>query len=283
MKSLTPTKSKEYTCKYCGKEFLVTSELLSKYNYMKRERQFCSIQCANKYLTMKKTGGRPQYTKVTCSFCGKEFERLSYRPKVKHHFCCHEHYLKWSNGENHHLYNRVECTCIICGKKFPVKKSRKDNSNPITCSKECYGKYMSGFLKEYFKEHPVLNRLSGERHPQWRGGVSFEPYCPKFNNEFKERVRAFFGYRCAKCGKTQEESGRALYVHHVTYNKDTCCDASIPLFVPLCIGCHTQTNHNREYWQLHFTELIYLQYGGKCYYSQDEYAQITCSSEPITA
>ena len=37
---------------------------------------------------------------------------------------------------------------------------------------------------------------SGPNSPRWKGGISFEPYCEKFNEEFKERVRAFFGYRC---------------------------------------------------------------------------------------
>jgi len=28
----------------------------------------------------------------------------------------------------------------------------------------------------------------GKNNPAWKGGVSFEPYCIQFNNEFKERV-----------------------------------------------------------------------------------------------
>jgi hypothetical protein len=68
----------------------------------------------------------------------------------------------------------------------------------------------------YGKEHTpetrykmTLSRL-GEKNHQWRGGVSYETYCKKFNPEFKIRVRAFFGNKCIFCGKTKEENGRNL-------------------------------------------------------------------------
>lgn len=103
----------------------------------------------------------------------------------------------------------------------------------------------------------------GENNSNWRGGISFEPYCPKFNDEFKERVRAFFGHQCIECGTPQ--NGYKLHVHHVNFNKNTCCDNTIPLFVPLCRKCHLKTNINREYWTQHFTDIINQNFGGVCY------------------
>jgi hypothetical protein len=123
--------------------------------------------------------------------------------------------------------------------------------------------------KKYIREHPDC--LLGENNPAWRGGLSFEPYCPKFNNEFKERVRAFFGYRCQICGHLWQLGERKLAVHHVNFDKQTCCNDSIPLFVPICTGkCHTKTNHNRPFWEDWFTEIINEFYGGKCYFSKEE-------------
>lgn len=104
----------------------------------------------------------------------------------------------------------------------------------------------------------------GEKCNFWRGGISFEPYCIKFNDEFKERVREFFGRGCAECGSP--ENGERLHVHHVNYHKDSCCAEDVaPLFVPLCRSCHAKTNFNREYWEERFTALINEQYGGQCY------------------
>lgn len=103
----------------------------------------------------------------------------------------------------------------------------------------------------------------GEKHPNWRGGVSFEPYCPKFNREFKERVRNFFGRACVECGTP--ERGKKLHVHHVNFNKMSCCDGTEPLFVPLCVSCHSKTQKDRDYWEEHFTNMIETYYEGRCW------------------
>ena len=110
----------------------------------------------------------------------------------------------------------------------------------------------------------------GERSPRWKGGISFEPYCPKFNREFKERVRSFFGYRCAECGAPQ--NGKKLAVHHVNFNKMSCCDGTPPLFVPLCPSCHGHTQKDRDYWEEHFTRMINEYHGGACYFPKEEAA-----------
>lgn len=107
-------------------------------------------------------------------------------------------------------------------------------------------------------------KFCGPDSPRWRGGTSFGPYCFRFNSEFKERVREFFGRRCAECGAP--EGDRRHFVHHVNYRKDSCCaEDAPPLFVPLCHSCHPKTNHNREFWEARFTALINEQYGGRCY------------------
>lgn len=111
-------------------------------------------------------------------------------------------------------------------------------------------------------------KYTGENSPLWKGGISFEPYCPKFTKEFKERVRAFFGYRCIECETPQNRY--KLPVHHVNFNKKACCDSTPPLFVPLCRSCHAKTQSNRPYWQQHFTDVISLHYGGKCYLTKEE-------------
>lgn len=135
---------------------------------------------------------------------------------------------------------------------------------------------LSEITKQLFKDPAYVQKRNaalkgkqiGEKSHSWKGGISFEPYCPKFTSEFKERVRAFFGYRCVECGTPQ--NGYKLHVHHVNFNKETCCDNTIPLFVALCRSCHTATNHNREYWEQHFTDMIIGYYGGKCYFTIEE-------------
>jgi len=114
-------------------------------------------------------------------------------------------------------------------------------------------------------------KISGERNPSWRGGASFEPYCSKFNREFKNRVRAFWNFECGLCGKTQVENGRALSIHHVHYLKEACCDDRAPrYFIPLCMSCHGKTGYNVLHWQEVFTKKIDQIFGGKCFFHQKE-------------
>lgn len=122
-------------------------------------------------------------------------------------------------------------------------------------------------------------KYCGEKHPQWQGGISAGPYCVLFSPEFKERTRDFFGRVCVECGKSEEENnGRKLDVHHVNFDKSSCCSDVKPLFVVLCRSCHMKTNFNREYWEQHFTDIINEKYGGKCYYTKEEYNQIAQES-----
>ncbi|MCK4528952.1 hypothetical protein KAW18_16425 [candidate division WOR-3 bacterium] len=102
------------------------------------------------------------------------------------------------------------------------------------------------------KNHFFGKHFVGDMNPNWRGGISFEPYCPKFNEAFKESIREKFGRVCFLCPTTEEENGRKLAVHHVNYNKDCLCGDSECEFVPLCTPCHMKTNYNRYYW----TDLI---------------------------
>ena len=108
----------------------------------------------------------------------------------------------------------------------------------------------------------------------WYGNIRYyqgPQYCEKFNNEFKERVRAYFGYVCPICGTPQGKI--KMSVHHVNFNKKSCCESDIPrLFVPLCSGaCHIITNTNRKFWEQYFTDMIMNYYQGKCYFTKEEY------------
>ena len=111
----------------------------------------------------------------------------------------------------------------------------------------------------------------GDRCSAWRGGISFLPYCQKFNREFKDRVRAFFGYRCIECGKTEDENGKKLHVHHVNYDKMVCCNDVKPLFVALCTSHNSKANFNRTYWEDHYTTIVNERYGGQCYLPKEEF------------
>lgn len=97
---------------------------------------------------------------------------------------------------------------------------------------------------------------TGDKNPNWLGGISFGKYCHRFNSEYKRKIRERFGNKCFLSNKTSEENGRALDVHHVNYNKDCECDNSKCICVPLCHSCHMKTNSNREYWEKKITNKL---------------------------
>jgi hypothetical protein len=118
----------------------------------------------------------------------------------------------------------------------------------------------------------ILRRYESRIGGFWYGNVRYYDdllYCEKFTKEFKERVRAYWNYQCFECGTPQK--GRKLGVHHVHYNKKMCCDGSPRDVLPLCQECHSRSNTNRDYWEMHFTELLYAYNpDGKCYFTREE-------------
>lgn len=91
------------------------------------------------------------------------------------------------------------------------------------------------------------------RHPNWRGGKSFEPYTPEFHNALKEEIRERDNYTCQECGQTEEELGCQLSIHHINYDKKNNDPSNL---ISLCKICHGRTNYRRQYWTNHFSRRL---------------------------
>ncbi len=123
------------------------------------------------------------------------------------------------------------------------------------------------FTKEVRKK--IGDAQRGPNSVHWKGGISFEPYCELFNDEFKERVRNWWDRKCGICGKIEKDNNRRLSVHHVTYDKEICCNDSLPLFIPLCQSCHSKTNYNQNYWYIYLSNYIMIYLNGQCYIEKE--------------
>ncbi len=154
----------------------------------------------------------------------------------------------------------------------PIEKRRKCSCG---CGELCLeGEY---YIKGHSPNIPpgALNAprpsMRGENHTNWKGGVSFKPYCEKFNYEFKESIRIKFRWSCFLCGKTESEqkieqkkSGKKqtrLSIHHVNLDKNCLCDDIECEFVPLCANCHSEIHHDygEQDWEKTFTEMLIKQ------------------------
>jgi hypothetical protein len=115
-------------------------------------------------------------------------------------------------------------------------------------------------------------QMSGDKNYFWKGGKSFEQYPIEFNEEFKERVREYFGRICIDCGMGEEENGAKLSVHHIEEDKTICCDGSELSYVPLCKSCHRAFHTTSDaYKKDKYINKIINNFNGKCYYTKEEY------------
>lgn len=244
-------------CKKCGKSFPNSIIIDGKRHYL-NGRSYC-LECSpfGKW-------AEDKYEERICIECGKPFK--IYRSIVKNgrnNCCLRECYYKSRNEKLVNSGKRVKSICGICGKEFFRPSYRINSHCKNYCSDECR-------LKDY----------NGNKNPNWNGGASFDNYCEKFNGNLRKRVRKFWsdliGDRCVVCGKSSIEDGNALNVHHVTYDKNICCNGEIPLFVPLCNKHHSKTNYDRDGWEIWFKYYIWGATNGtmKTYYHEDEYQNL---------
>ena len=80
----------------------------------------------------------------------------------------------------------------------------------------------------------------GEKNPNWRGGVSYEPYPKEFNKYLKREIRERDGYVCQLCGADGKD------VHHIDYDKKHCDGMNL---ITLCRSCNVRVNTHRESWE----------------------------------
>ena len=219
-------------CKNCGKEFKVTPSL-------KNKRVNCSKKCHGEYISKLLSGKKNPFwkekIKVICKTCQKEFEVPPWRKEKGVKFCSMECYSKDMKGN------------------IPWNKNKK-------ISKELYPNF--GMRN---RKHPkwVIKKMSLakvgkytlDKHPNWLGGKSFEPYGIEFNNKLKEEIRKRDNFMCQECGKNQEELKRKLYIHHIDYNKKNNSPFNL---ISLCLSCHVKTNFEREHWQRYFQNIMAL-------------------------
>ena len=139
--------------------------------------------------------------------------------------------------------------CEWCKNERYFKNSLLKKNKWFFCSLDCYHNFLKGkrmSKKTEFKK----GQFTLEKHPNWLGGKSFEPYGIEFNNELKELIRKREKNKCFICGKKEN---RKLSVHHIDYNKKNNNPKNL---IALCNKCHIQTNTNREEWEKFFQSFV---------------------------
>lgn len=185
-------------------------------------------------------------------------------------------------------YTKPNTYCLKCNIHFHAKPDQLRRGKGKYCSKACYMKVRSQWMKDKNFNPAYKVDFSGSKNPNYRNakrncmdcnipfsyaketlrcakcnykfysGPNHHMWIPdkvrfypaSWNSTFKWQIRHRDGYKCQMCGIPQAECKTNLPVHHIDYDKLNIKSENL---VSLCNSCHAKTNFNREYWKQYFS------------------------------
>ena len=149
--------------------------------------------------------------------------------------------------------------CKYCGKPYPHRVDNMDKSSfcSMKCKADAQSIYQTGSKRpprtvEHLQK--ISAALQGIPHDEWDGFAARNNYCPKFNETCRERNRDKYDRLCFICGKSEEDNGEKLSVHHVDMSKSQGCDGEKWKLVPVCRTCHSMSH--TKVWESRLEYLI---------------------------
>ncbi len=173
-----------------------------------------------------------------CEYCGEDC--LNYKKETR--FCCNS---CSSMGENNSMYGKVS-------KGFLGGKHSLETRHKMSL-KQCGNKNHFCGMSHTSES---IEKMSGENHHGWKGGISCEPYCSEWTKDYKDYIKWRDDYKCLN----YECSGisNKLCVHHIDYNKKNCVSENL---ITICNSCNSRSNFNREAYILRYRKIMLDRYG----------------------
>lgn len=173
----------------------------------------------------------------SCQVCKEPYLTISYK---KGKFCDHKCCLNYQKNNN-----------PMYGKHHSNESKRKIGDSTILRKNGMLGKTHSKITKEKIKKS--REKYKGELHPNWKGGISADPYCFEFNSkEFKDFIKERDGNICLnpECNRKSNN----LCVHHIDYNKKNC---ELDNLITVCNSCNVKANKDREWHESWYKAIVY--------------------------
>lgn len=162
-------------------------------------------------------------------------------------------------------------SCKVCSEPY-LTSMRKDRQSDF-CDHSCrqIGKYNHMYDKLHSKEtkRKMSESHSGRKHtmehiisicgsgnPNWRGGVSYDDYCPIwFDKEYKKDIKERDSYTCQNPDCFGNSNN--LTAHHIDYNKKNCQPKNL---ITLCISCNARANFERKWHKAWYIAIMERRY-----------------------
>lgn len=161
-------------------------------------------------------------------------------------------------GDEHPNYSNAkeEFECPICGDVFEKRPSDLQGvTNGPFCSRDCMGEFRKEQMKDNDHsmsgdDHPwvgnpeanPMHGVSGEDHPNWKGGYEQDFREGHEWKKTRENVIDRDGEQCADCELPRDEHcetfDRDLEVHHITPVSEGGDKYDMDNLVTLCVPCH---------------------------------------------
>lgn len=144
------------------------------------------------------------------------------------------------SGNKNHLWTggKIERTCLVCGKKYFIKRSEIETSR--YCSRSCHAKH----------------KFTGANHPSWKGGISKERDRLKSSKNYIEwRAKVFKRdkWTCKVCGhrscksKAHGDKRSDIEAHHIfSIRENPQLSLKVGNGITLCRECHLKTYGKEE-------------------------------------
>ena len=212
--------------------------------YRSWPRIYCSRVCAAR-ATVTTNLGVTLLPAKECEQCGK---LITKNRQATDRFCSQKCFGAWQSqynrAEAHHSYReRAVCVCAQCGKEFSRQRSWIDNGMQF-CDRHC---------KATWQEANPPNRpmpvMRGPNNPRWRGGYDGY-YGPNWRQQ-RRNARHRDNYACQRCGKTEQELGKQLDVHHIVAFREFRIDRYLEAnrlvnLICYCHSCHLAVEHELD-------------------------------------
>ena len=186
----------------------------------------------------------------------------------------HRHRLRWYNWQNGHR-------CPICAgqNSATIEQVRKSfNKEGYTLVSDVFinNKVKLQYICPEGHRHSIswlkwcqgrrcrkcsfiqrgLNLL-GPGSPNWRGGISFEPYCEAWQDkEYKQDIRDRDNNICLNpyCDSPDKND---LAIHHINYIKKDCRPSNL---ITVCRSCNSRANTDRKWHESWYHAIMFRRY-----------------------